>query len=229
MRLLLALLLSSSMAMAVTVSNTHRDTGTGTAVSSTTFTATAGHMIFVICATGSGGFTLNAPTDSGGNTYTSNQGTTSNGGTKLHTWYSTNITGFVGGSVTCNTSSSVFQVVAYFEMSGPTAADVTSTADKSYTATASPWASNTLTTVNASDVLISYVVNDAVSHTYTVPVGFTGISLNTDISVAYQVVSSTVSQTYSWTGTGAADNMIVGMSSFRIPSTANPSHRPLNF
>jgi len=189
--------------------------------SSTSFTAINGDSILVFEGTSSA-VTLNAPTDSGSNTYTAVTGPTTNGGSKWEIWKSDNITGFSSGTVIGHNSDSNM-VIVWLDLSG-TSGYETAAADKVYTATASPWASNTLTTANSHDLIVTCINNDTVAHTYTAPSGFSISDANTGFGCATKVVTSTQSNSYSWTGTGAADNMGVSALAFKqaVPTLGSP-------
>jgi hypothetical protein len=95
----------------------------------------------------------------------------------------------------------------------------------------SPWPTGTLTTTNANDILLTWIVDDVTNYTYTQPTSFTGIDGTgvggTSEATPYQVVGSTQSSSYSWTGTpGTADAMTVGVIAFKA---ANDFRRPLIF
>jgi hypothetical protein len=95
----------------------------------------------------------------------------------------------------------------YIDIQTTNGFDATATL-KTYSSTASPWASNALTTTNANDMVISCISNDSLNHTYTVPTGFTAVeTITNQCECADQIVSTVQNTAYTWTGTGAADSM----------------------
>lgn len=193
------------------------------------FTSNAGDTIIIQCGTVSAR-TINTPTDSGGNSYTALSGPTIFGGSKEKWFISTNIIGFTSGHVNCNVDSSTTIAILFGEFSGLSGTvDVTAT-DKTYSSTTPPWASNTLTTTDPNDLIVTAVDEDAHSGLYTVPAGFTAVFLSNGVSqaMAYKVVSSTQNTTYSWGGNQPADNSWVAVTSLHL-GVATSTHRPLVF
>lgn len=221
----LTMLFLTSMSHAATVTGlSHVCSGTiSTCTENSAFTALTGDDIVLGCLTLSSA-THAAPSDSGTNTYTQVGSTTTYGSSRFSYWRTTNMTGFVGGHVACNTSGTTSAIVMiYTRISGLTIKTVDTDIAIASLSSASPWVSNTLVTTNAIDYIVTVVANDAVAHTYTVPTGFTASATDgTDMVMAYQAVSSTQNTTYSWTGTGATDHVIVAVTSLKDTAPTGP-------
>lgn len=209
------LLLFSALAQGQTVRSHAAGACTSVALCPTTsITALSGDSIFIFCGTNSTA-TLNTPTDAGSNTYTNIAGPTTHGGTIGQLWKKDGATGFTGTAV-CHTAASTGGIESrVIDIAGTTGFDTNAT-NHALSATASPWVSNALTTTQANDIVITCVDNDAISHGYTVPSGFIATDVDSQTACAYRTVFAIQSAaTYTWTGTGAADNMLVIVASFQ--------------
>jgi len=196
-----------------------------TTCASPSMTVKAGDSIFVSCGSSSLP-TINTPTDGGSNTYTAIDAQTVHGLSEDKSFRADNATGFTG-TISCNLSFAATIGVAVVVI-GQTSGFDTSATVKTYSSTASPWTSNVITTSNPGEVLVTCIANDTVSHTFTAPTGFTLSDANTNFGCATQVVTAVQSATtYSWMGTGAADNILVSVAAFTGIQVS--SHRPLSF
>lgn len=201
----------------------HVITGTSSAAASVTSTAvdmSAAKVLYMSCDWDSVGVTI-TPSDSGGNTWISLGGPTTDGSSALRAqhWYAKNPTVSASQTFTCTVSSGTANMDVAAQ--GITGADTTAPLDANpanatgNTATPTPGA---VTTTSANEVILAFGAS-VNSHTWAAGTGYTLEAHNN--FHAQQCKAVTTTQTGASTafgGLGATDHWIAGSATFKQAS-----------
>jgi hypothetical protein len=172
--------------------------------------ATAGHTLVASIALAAGGSkSVSAVTDSAGGTWTKGPvGFLAGANTRIEVWYRTNVSSGIS-SVTATLSASGAASMNVSEWSGVASASPVDQQAFRGNASSTTAATPSITTTNASAVVIGAVNYPGTAGSTLTTGDFTGLSnfssgTSTNGRAAYRVVSSTGSYSVSWTLTAAA-------------------------